>query len=126
MRGQIAVIAAIALLSVTGCPNKRGPKGQTGGDGGEAVSARRCDALRDRVRDLYADADKPATDDGKRELAADILAANVEMVMTDCAEQPSRLVPCIEQAGSSADIERDCLIPLDDEGTVEGKKFGGK
>jgi hypothetical protein len=122
MRRKIAAIAAFALLAGAGCPNKSGPKGPGAGDGGDPVADRRCDAQRAHIQQLY----EQATTADKPELAADLLEANVAMVMADCAEQPARAAPCIEQAKTAADIERDCLIPLDDEGTVEGNKFGSK
>lgn len=122
MRGKIAAFAALAVLAGAGCTNKSGPKGPGGGDGGDPVAIKRCDGLQDRVKRLY----EQAMTDEKPELAADLLEADVAMVMTDCRDQPSRVAPCVEKAQSAADIERDCLIPLDDEGTVEGKKFGSK
>lgn len=70
-----------------------------------------CDALADRVTALY--------EAEKVEHAAD----NAAMILADCRTHPNRFVPCIEAAASVAALERDCVIPLDDEGTVEGRQF---
>jgi hypothetical protein len=45
------------------------------------------------------------------------------MVLTDCRDDVRRVAPCIERARRVADLERECLIPLDDDGQVEGRKF---
>lgn len=125
MRGKIAAIATIAMLSA--CPGK-GPKGNGGGDGdgdgggGRTAHNERCAKLSSHLEQLYA----ATTPKDKPELAADLRAANVEMVMTDCREEPDRVAPCVEKATSADEIESKCLIPLDDDGKVEGRKFGGK
>lgn len=51
------------------------------------------------------------------------MADDIDMVLADCQSAPTRLVPCLQAATSAPELERDCLIPLDDEGTVEGRAF---
>jgi hypothetical protein len=46
------------------------------------------------------------------------------MVLTDCRGDPARFAPCLRAAVSVPQMERDCLVPLDDEGKVEGQAFG--
>lgn len=48
---------------------------------------------------------------------------NTEMMLTDCKTDPTRFVPCLKAAVSVEQMERDCLIPLDERGTVEGRFF---
>ena len=37
--------------------------------------------------------------------------------MNDCAVDPAKIVPCLAKAVTVSELEKDCLIPLDDEGT---------
>ena len=48
------------------------------------------------------------------------------MVMNDCSAEPDRVAPCAERAANAAELERTCLIPLDDEGAVDGDRLRGK
>jgi hypothetical protein len=45
------------------------------------------------------------------------IADNSEMVMNDCRHEPRKVVPCLERARSVAELEHDCLIPLDPDGS---------
>ena len=45
------------------------------------------------------------------------VADNTAMVMNDCAKNPAKLAPCLAAAATVAELEQECLIPLDDEGT---------
>jgi len=107
----------LAALTVTGCSGGggSGPKPPGGAsDAGAVAAASPCDRLRDRIAALYraVPGADPAT-----------TADDVEVVMEDCRADPARFMPCIESAADAASLERDCLIPLDDEGTVEGRRF---
>ena len=53
---------------------------------------------------------------------ATFAADNVAMVMSDCAADPARVATCAAQARTVPDLERDCLVPVDDDGT-EGERF---
>jgi hypothetical protein len=103
------------------------PGGGTGTASGEpeAPLDPRCAKLRSRVEELYQKARDPAADKDKA-LADDLLAANVTMVMNDCRADPDRVAPCAERAADAAELEKTCLIPLDDEGAVDGDKLKGR
>jgi hypothetical protein len=45
------------------------------------------------------------------------VADNTTMAMNDCAKDPGKLVPCLARVPTAAALEKECLIPLDDEGT---------
>lgn len=108
------LMAAISL----GCSGKNAGPTPTGGGGGDGVQpSAACDALRESVVKLYTAAIADPVD-GEIEDAAHI-------IMTDCRRDPARFVPCIRGATTVAQLERDCVIPLDEEGTVEAKQFAG-
>jgi len=117
---RFALLAAV-LACVLGCNGKKaaGPVKPTGGDAAVAVpqgDPAECDALADQIAGLYrAELTDPI--DGEVEDAT-------SMILTDCRQQPGRLAPCIRDAKSVAVLERDCVIPLDEAGTVEGKRGG--
>ncbi|HUJ63075.1 MAG TPA: hypothetical protein VLX92_31475 [Kofleriaceae bacterium] len=101
-------IALVACAS----PSKS-PAAPTGAGSGSAPAAATCDGVRSRVEQLYraeARAKEPTR-------VAEATADNTAMVMADCAKDPATRVPCLEKADSVAQIEKDCVIPLDDEGT---------
>jgi hypothetical protein len=82
------------------------------------ANATRCEDVRPRVETLYraeAQAKEPTRVD-------EAVADNTAMVMNDCAKQPAAAVPCLAKAGSVAELELQCLIPLDEEGT-EGEEL---
>jgi hypothetical protein len=118
----LLVAACIAgVFACNGNKARPNPPGGNGDDGGTAVAtvdpaeAAKCDALKDKVAGLY-----------QKELAEPVegeVDDNTHMILTDCRANPNKLVPCIEGATSVAQLERDCVIPLDDEGTVEAKQF---
>jgi hypothetical protein len=75
----------------------------------------RCDEVRAHVEQLYRSA--------IAEPAADEIEANVHMVLADCRTDPGRFAPCVRAAQTVAQLEAQCVIPLDDEGRVEGAAF---
>jgi hypothetical protein len=119
--------AYLALVVAAACSAGGAPR-PTGGDSGRrsappAADALdpRCEKVRPRVEALYRRAGTPAADKKQdADLAADLLAADVAMVMNDCRADPDRVAPCAERAADAAELERACLIPLDDEGAVDG------
>jgi hypothetical protein len=44
------------------------------------------------------------------------------MVMNDCTKDPGKFVPCLAKVATVADLEKTCLVPLDDEGTEGDRK----
>ena len=102
---------ALILLVACACPSKKpvhsGPGTAT------PPTATTCDGIRPRVEPLYradAEAKEP-----KR--VTEAVADNTQMVMNDCAKDPAKTVPCLANAATVSELEKDCLIPLDDEGT---------
>jgi len=110
-------LALAALTALAGCS---GGNSGTDGDGVIHSTAPQCQSIRDKVRSMYQRAQRESDPDMDRPLSEDLLAANVTMVMNDCEAQPDRVVPCVDRAGGAAEIESDCLIPLDEEGAVDG------
>jgi hypothetical protein len=114
------VVASIASCSSThGTGPGSGSIGPPPGPPPPPVSATTCDQVKPRVEQLYraeAQAKEPKRVD-------ESVADNTAMVMKDCAKDPGKTVPCLGRAASVAELEKQCLIPLDDEGT-EGEALG--
>lgn len=122
MRIWLVVLIALAA-PLAGCK-----RGATGGGSGESSAALRCAAEADRIRAIYRrEPARPGETEDERspELARDLLESNVEMVLADCETDPDRIVACIRRAESVTELEGECVIPLDDEGMVEQRQFGG-
>src|SRR5688500_1624044 len=125
----LAAFLALAGCSAGGRSDGEGPGagggGGGGGGGGEQPPATdpRCETIRPRVRSLYEAALKAAPQKPEPELAADLLEADVAMVVADCVASPDRVAPCAERVSDAAELERTCLVPLDDEGAVDGDRF---
>ena len=123
----VLVAAAAAACSQGG---SRRPTGEDSGGGGTAGTGKlpadldpRCVKLEPHVQSLYEKARDPGADPM---LADDLLAANVTMVMNDCRVDPDRVAPCAERVRDAAELEHSCLIPLDDEGAVDGDRLRGR
>lgn len=114
------VLLVTVLAACPGKPATNG-SGQGGSGGGSApvvANAKACDDVRPKVEALYrAEAQEK---EPKRVEAA--VADNTAMVMNDCNKDPATFVPCLAKAQSIAEIEKNCLIPLDDEGTEGDRK----
>lgn len=118
-------VGLMLLLGLCGCPSKptTGPSGggsqQGSGSGAPVVAnATSCADLKAKVEQLYraeAQVKQP-----KR--VEDAVADNTTMVMNDCAKNPATAVPCIANAQSIAELEKQCLVPLDEEGTEGDRK----
>jgi hypothetical protein len=115
---KLAMVAAAALLACA-CSGQRNTPGGGGGGGGSGGSAASpCDGIRAKVEKLYraeAEAKEP-----KR--VEESVADNTAMVLNDCAKAPAKVAACVSAASSVAALERECLSPLDDEGT-EGEEL---
>lgn len=113
----------LLVMVACACPNKQtaGPGTGSAGSGtvtvtgvGTPVSnANTCDEVKPRIEKLYR-AEAQAKEPKRIE---DYVADNTAMVMADCAKDPARFVPCISSAATVADLEKQCVVPLDDEGT---------
>ncbi len=103
---------ALVLLIACASPAKKAVQ-PSGGSAVPAATATTCDGVRTRVEQLYraeAEAKEP-----KR--VEEAVADNTQMVMNDCAKDPAKTVPCLARAATVSELEKTCLIALDDEGT---------
>jgi outer membrane lipoprotein SlyB len=120
----------LLLTSVFACacppkPTSSPTNGQaTGGQQGSAVGsgsggpvATQCDEVKGRVEDLY----RVEAQQNEPRRVEEAVADNTAMVMADCARQPQIAVPCLETVATVAQLEKQCLVPIDDEGT-EGER----
>lgn len=108
------ILAAVAACS----PHATGPGTETGSGKlppppPPVAAAKTCDDVKPRVEQMYRD--EAQVKEPKR--VDDATADNTAMVMRDCTKDPGKTVPCLAKAGSVAELEKKCLIPLDDEGT---------
>lgn len=111
----LSLVACACPSKQTATPNvgSSGGSGAVGSGGTAQPAANTCDGAKARVEQLYraeAQAKEPKRVD-------EAVADNTAMVMADCAKDPAKFVPCINAAKSVADLEKQCLVPIDDEGT---------
>ena len=115
MKRWLVVVAVVAA----GCSGKPKTAPTTQGSGSNVAvvtppsSAKTCDEVKPRVEGMYraeAQANEPKRVD---EATAD----NTAMVMKDCATDPAKFVPCLAKVPTVAELEKQCLVPIDDEGT---------
>jgi hypothetical protein len=117
----------LAALVCVGCACKgsssgggTGPGTGTGSGSGSAKPVvgdpATCETIAAHVEDLYrASAERTQMTDGE-------VADNVAMVLRDCKAAPDRVVACVTKATAVAQLESQCLAPLDDQGS-EGEQF---
>lgn len=124
-----AALVGFALLGLFGCSNGAKATGNTAppsaidaGPTGPAAVAD-CDKLRDHIAGIYQRAQPVDINAAKQERRNAVTKDNVSMVIADCRKDPPRFAPCIKAAVSVSQLERDCLIKLDDDGSVEGRHF---
>ena len=116
-RWVIAGLAAVLLAGACTCSGSRGPK-VGGGGSSDGTAVRACDEIRAKVERLYR-AEAQAKEPKRVEEA---VADNTTMVLNDCAKAPSKVVACVNDVSSIAELEKRCLASLDDEGT-EGEEL---
>jgi hypothetical protein len=80
------------------------------------VTATTCDGIKPRVEAMYRAEAQQREPSRVEEATSD----NTTMVMNDCAKDP-KLVACLAKVATIAELEKTCLVPLDDEGT-EGEQ----
>jgi len=107
----------LAIVCACSSTHGTGPgSGSTGtglGSAPVAEGAKTCDDVKARIEQMYrgeAQVKEPKRVD-------EAVADNTAMVMKDCAKDPGKTVPCLASAGSVAELEKQCLVQLDDEGT---------
>jgi hypothetical protein len=106
----------VLLLAIAACSSSRGigPGAPTrGGSGPLSADATACADVRSRVEQLY----RAEAEQRESTRVDDAVADNTTMVMNDCAREPAWIAPCLARAGSVAELEQQCLIQLDDEGS---------
>ena len=120
---RVAWMAALVLLGACACGRGGGGGGGTGTGGGSGGggggSAADCEAVRERVRQLYAAVSRP---EAKPDAPDTFVADNTQMVIAECVREPGRVVPCVKRVSTALELESRCLAPLDDEGS-EGDVF---
>lgn len=114
----------VLALACVGCACKGSSSGGgtgpgTGSGSGSQVGAgdpAACDGLRAHVESLYQAAAE------RTQMTAAEVADNVAMVLGECKAAPARVVACVSKATAVAQLESQCLAPLDDQGS-EGDQF---
>ena len=117
-------LAWMALVACA-CPSKPSPATATatGSGSGSTVAttapsdATTCEGVKPRVEAMY----RVEAQQKEPKRVDEAVSDNVTMVMNDCAKDP-KLVRCLANVQTIADLEKTCLIPLDDEGTEGDKK----
>lgn len=106
----------LVVMAACACPSKPTAVPQTG-SGGSAVASGGCADARAKVEQLY----RAEAQQKEPKRVDEATADNTQMVMTDCAKDPARVAPCLQKATTVAELEKQCLVPLDEEGT-EGEQ----
>ena len=115
-------LCLLAALVACACPSKpsavtAGSAAPVSGSGVPAVEATTCDGVKPRVEAMY----RAEAQQHEPKRVDDAVADNTTMVMNDCAKDP-KLIACLAKVATVAELEKTCLIPLDDEGTEGGAK----
>lgn len=107
----------LVVLAACACPTKPSatPVATPATTAGQPQT---CDGMRHKVEQLYR-AEAQAKEPKRVE---DATADNTAMVMADCAKDPAHVMACLGQAQTVADIEKQCLAPLDEEGSEGAKR----
>ena len=104
------------VVLLIACSSKQGATTNGSGVGGSAEPpAPGCDGARPKVEQLYR-AEATANRE-KPERIAEAVSDNTTMVMAECAKSPDKVVACINRVATAAELEKQCLAPLDDEGS---------
>jgi hypothetical protein len=98
------------LVLACACSSNHGTP-TTNGSG--ATPPTGCDAAKAKVEQLYRAEAKGEKPERQTEAVAD----NTTMVMNECVKSPDKVIACINRVSTSAELEKQCLAPLDDEGT---------
>lgn len=111
----VAMVAVGCACKGSSSGGGTGP-GSGSGTGSAAGDPAACDGITAHVETLYrASAERTKMTDGE-------IADNVAMVLAECKDAPARVVPCVQKATAIAQLEGQCLAPLDDDGS-EGERF---
>jgi hypothetical protein len=94
----------LAMLVLAGCSNP--PRTRTG-------DPATCESLRPKLEQLY----RAEGSEREPKRVDEYVADNTTMVIADCTKQGGKTAGCIQGAASIPEIERTCLLQLDDEGS---------
>lgn len=110
-----AALVTLVLFVACACPSKQASTGTTTGSGSAVTEPVLigCEAVRQKVERMYR---SESTDKDAARLEGSI-ADNTAMVMNDCAKAPDKVVACINGSTTIAELEQNCLVQLDDEGS---------
>lgn len=110
---------SLVLVVLLACSSKQGnPTNGSGvGVGGGTVTppATGCDRTKKKIAELYR-AESTANKE-KVERVEESIADNTQMVMNECVKSPDKVVGCINRVATAAELEKQCLAQLDEEGT---------
>ena len=85
------------------------------GTGSAPPVATGCDGAKPKIEQLYRD--EATANKETPERIAEAVADNTHMVMSECAKSPDKVVACIGRVSTAAELEKQCLARLDDDGT---------
>jgi hypothetical protein len=120
---KTAFIIAL-VLALGSCAKSSQPASPVSRDGGETDIIRSCEGMHSKIEGLYqAEAEATEIPANRR---GEFVSANLHMVMSDCRLSPARSYSCLQRATTVREVEQECLVFLDDEGTVEGFRFGSQ
>jgi len=104
----------LVLVFAIACSSKQ-PTPTNGSGGPTDPPSVGCDGAKNKVEQLYR-AESVANKD-KPERADEAVADNTAMVMAECAKSPDKVIACIGRVSAAGELEKQCLAPLDEEGT---------
>lgn len=107
--------ARLLVVFVLACSSKQGTATSGSGTGVPPPSGDPCAAAKPAIEQLYRDEAVAKKESPER--IAEAVADNTTMVMAECAQAPDRVAPCVRRVTTAAELEKQCLAPLDDEGT---------
>jgi hypothetical protein len=114
----LVVVLAAACSGSDKAPATPTGAGGGGGSGNPSAPAggpmpAECASARGKVEALY----RAEAQQKEPKRVDQAVADNTAMALADCAREPGKRAPCMAGAATVAQLERDCLIPLDPEGT---------
>jgi hypothetical protein len=106
---------AFVFVVLLACSSKQGTPANGSGGGSNEPTATGCDGTKKKLAELYraeaiANKEKP-------ERVEESIADNTQMVMNECVKSPDRVVGCINRVTTGAELEKQCLAQLDEEGS---------
>lgn len=111
---------ALLLVVACACPAKKTEAPATGSAAvvAETKPINGCDDARPKLEALY----RAEAQQKEPKRVEEAVADNTAMVLKDCRKAPEKAVPCLAAATSVEDVEKKCMIQLDDEGTEGDRK----